>query len=236
MKKYTYTAKNMSCGNCVKHVQEAVINSGKYSNVLVTLKPPVLQFESDYAVTPEEINKLLVGSKYKVTNFNPLYGPYRAIRKFKPLIAIFILVLLFTLLHQFVYGFHLHLFMQYFMAGYFFIFGGLKVVNWKKFVPSYRAYDHLAKKSSIYAWSYPAIEFGLGILYYFSITMLYVNLFVFLLMSQKAYSVYKKIKSGDMTQCACLGGFFKIPVTRVTLAEDLLMALMALSMFIGAIT
>jgi cation transport ATPase len=226
------TVKNMSCKNCVKHVQDAVTQCGKYSNVLVTLKPPVLQLESESLVTPEEINSLLVGSKYKATNFNPFYGPYRAIRKFKPLILMFSLVILFALIHQSIYGFHTHIFMQYFMAGFFLLFGGLKVINWKKFVPSYRAYDYLAKNSVIYAWLYPAVEFGLGLAYYFSLALTYVNLFVVALMLQKAYSVYSKIKSGEKIQCACLGGFFSIPITRVTLAEDLLMAGMALWMLL----
>lgn len=232
MQKITFTAKNMSCKNCVAHVQDAVTKSGKYTNVLVTLKPPVLQLESAVPVTAQEINALLEGSKYVVSNFNPLYGPYRAIRKFKPLIAMFSIVILFALAHQFVYGFHGHIFMQYFMASYFLLFGGLKVANWKKFVPSYRAYDVVAQKSKLYATLYPAIEFGLGLAYYFAFALTYVNVFVVILMLQKAWSVYNKILSGDKVQCACLGGFFNIPITRVTLAEDLLMALMALYMLL----
>jgi len=232
MQKITFTAKNMSCKNCVAHVQDAVTKSGKYTNVLVTLKPPVLQLESSVPVTVEEINTLLQDSKYRVSRFNPLYGPYRTIRKFKPLIVMFSIVILFAFAHQFVYGFHAHIFMQYFMAGFFLLFGGLKVANWKKFVPSYRAYDFVAQKSKLYASVYPAIEFGLGLAYYFAFMLTYVNIFVVVLMLQKAWSVYTKIRSGEKVQCACLGGFFSIPITRVTLAEDLLMAGMALWMLL----
>jgi len=55
-------------------------------------------------------------------------------------------------------------------------------------------------------------------------------LFVFLLMLEKAESVYTKLQEPEVVTCACLGGWFRIPVTRVTLGEDILMALMALTM------
>ncbi len=232
VKKVVFSVTGMSCANCVRHVQDAISSAGKYTNVQVKLDPPQLQLESNAVVTPEELNGYLAGTKYKITQNKPLDQVVKNVQKFLPLILLFCLVLLFTFAHQFVYGFHGHIFMQYFMAGYFLFFGSLKIANWKKFVPSYRAYDAVAQKSKLYAYLYPAIEFGLGLAYYFASMLTYVNIFVVALMTQKALSVYKKIVSGEQVQCACLGGFFNIPVTRVTLAEDLLMAGMALSMLL----
>lgn len=232
MKKSVFTVKGMSCLNCVKHVQESISKIGKYNNVTVTLHPPVLKLESNEAVQIADLNASLTGTKYSVANYSQMYEYLKTVKKFLPLIIITALVILFALAHQFVYGFHGHIFMQYFMAGYFLLFGGLKIANWKKFVPSYRAYDDVAKRSLAYTYAYPAIEFAVGIAYYVGFALLYVNIFVVILMLQKAWSVYKKLRSGDQVQCACLGGFFNIPVTKVTLAEDLLMAGMALWMLL----
>ena len=41
-----------------------------------------------------------------------------------------------------------------------------------------------------------------------------------------------KLLQGQELMCACLGAVFKIPMTYVTLAEDLIMGLMALLMLI----
>lgn len=43
-----------------------------------------------------------------------------------------------------------------------------------------------------------------------------------------AYGVYRKLRAHEEIPCACLGTVFKVPMTWVTLGEDLLMAGMAL--------
>jgi copper chaperone CopZ len=231
--KQSFSVIGLTCNNCVAHVKEALEKDSSLKNIVVSLEDKSLTFDAVQTLLLSELNALLSGTKYSVVQVHIQKKIFlEKVQTFIPLITMFTFVLLFTFFHQYLYGFHIHAFMQYFMAGYFLLFGGLKVLNWKKFVESYRAYDALAGKSMVYALAYPAIEFGLGILYYFSIALLYVNLFVVVLMLQKAYSVYIKLKSGHVVQCACLGGFFKIPITRVTLAEDALMALMAVWMLV----
>jgi len=224
----TFGIRGATCSSCVKTIKRKLFSFQPQ----ITNNFKTITVVSQNGVSVEALNELLSDTKYRIIAINLWEGLKSNLKLFFPLILIFSLVIIFTVLNSWYYSSDSHEVMRYFMAGYFFIFGGLKVINWKKFVSSYRAYDHLAKRSVIYASVYPAMEFVLGLLYYFSISLLYVNLFTFLLMSQKAYSVYKKILSGDMTQCACLGGFFNIPVTRVTLGEDLLMAIMALAMFL----
>ena len=157
-------------------------------------------------------------------------------KRFLPLIFISLLTVCFTLAHTWLLSGDAHVFMQYLMAGYFLIFGALKVSNWSAFVRSYHKYDWLAARSSVYAWAYPAIEIVLGVLYYLALWPFFVNLFVVVLMLEKALSVYTAVKARKISKCACLGGWFSIPITYVTVIEDLLMAGMALWMithFIG---
>jgi hypothetical protein len=151
-------------------------------------------------------------------------------KRFLPLIVISLLTILFAFGHTWWLSGDSHVFMQYLMAGYFLIFGALKVSNWPAFVRSYRKYDWLAARSSAYAWAYPALEIILGVFYYLALWSFFLNLFVLVLMLEKAVSVYTAIKTKKISRCACLGGWFSIPITYVTVFEDLLMASMALWM------
>ncbi len=234
--KYTYSVQGLTCDNCAATVTRLLSADPALTNVVVDRSSMIVRLESEESISPEKLNELLSGTKYQIIPFTVHTSKAPStLKTYLPLIAMFAAVLAFAGVHQLlvgVHGFHLHVFMQYFMAGYFLLFGGLKVLNWKKFVPSYRAYDDVAKRSTIYAWAYPAIEFGLGIMYYFGLAFAAVHVFVLILMLQKAYSVFKKVRSGDTVQCACLGGFFNIPVTWVTFAEDILMAAMAVWMLL----
>ena len=148
-------------------------------------------------------------------------------KRFLPLIGMSLLTILFALGHTWWLSGDSHVFMQYLMAGYFLIFGALKVSNWPAFVHSYSKYDWVAARSSVYAWCYPALEIMLGVFYYLALWPLWLNLFVLVLMLQKAVSVYAAIRAKKISKCACLGGWFSIPITYVTVFEDALMAAMA---------
>jgi hypothetical protein len=114
-----------------------------------------------------------------------------------------------------------------FMGYFFLIFGLLKVVRIKGFVEAYQMYDVLAKRSKVYAYSYPFLEIGFGIAYLLSWQVVVVSAVVVPIMLIGASGVYLKLREGEEIPCACLGTVFKIPMTWVTFGEDLLMAGMA---------
>ena len=122
--------------------------------------------------------------------------------------------------------------MRNFMAGFFLIFGGFKVINWPKFVEAYRIYDILAKRSLIWAWFYPVLEIALGLAYLFGVYLLATNIVTFVVMIIGSVGVFIELKKGNKIICACLGAVFRVPMTKVTLFEDLLMAVMALGMIL----
>jgi hypothetical protein len=148
-------------------------------------------------------------------------------KRFLPLLSITFIVVLFAASHTWFLTWDWQVFMQYFMAGYFLLFGALKVSNWSAFVRSYRKYDWLAARSKTYSWLYPALEVLLGFAYYFDIWPFWLNLFVLALMTEKGISVFLAIKAKRISKCACLGGWFAIPITYVTVFEDFMMAAMA---------
>ncbi len=115
-----------------------------------------------------------------------------------------------------------------FMGYFFLVFGALKAMRIHGFVEAYQMYDVLAKRSKVYAYLYPFIELGFGFSYLFMWQVEAISVAVVVIMLIGAYGVYLKLKEHEEIPCACLGTVFKVPMTWVTLGEDLLMAGMAL--------
>lgn len=153
-----------------------------------------------------------------------------AIKDFLPLIAVFAIVISFTGLRQFANGFDMRAAMQDFMAALFLLFGAFKLLNLKGFADAYATYDVIAKKSKTYAYVYPFIEIGLGLCYLFRLFPKVTNFITLIVMFVSAIGVAIELSKKNRIDCACLGVVFKLPMTYVTLFEDLLMAAMALIM------
>lgn len=117
-----------------------------------------------------------------------------------------------------------------FMGIFFIVFGSFKLWNWKNFADAYQIYDVIAQQSITYAYGYPLIEIGLGTLYLLQMFPLFTNITTFIVMLISAYGVAIELQKKRTIPCACLGLVFQIPMTYVTLAEDLIMAIMALYM------
>lgn len=122
--------------------------------------------------------------------------------------------------------------LRLFMGYFFLIFGGFKAVRLEGFVSAYRMYDIVAKRSAAYAYVYPFIELALAVLYLSGVFLLQANIITLVIMLIGAAGVYVKLREKEEIPCACLGAVFKIPMTYVTLIEDLLMAAMAAAMLL----
>ena len=73
-------------------------------------------------------------------------------RDFMPLIIIFLMIVGFTVIRQLVVGWHLSMAMNDFMAGFFLVFGGFKLLKLNQFAQAYATYDIIAKRSTLYAY------------------------------------------------------------------------------------
>ena len=146
------------------------------------------------------------------------------VKDFYPLFAVLAVVIGLSILS--VYQFLLQP-MLAFMGWFFIVFGSLKVIRLSGFVEAYQMYDVVAKRSKIYAYLYPFLELGFGVSYLLAWQLTTVSLVVLVVMLVGAWGVYLKLKKREEIPCACLGTVFKVPMTWVTLGEDLLMAGMA---------
>ena len=233
MERVEYLVTGMSCGNCVKKVTAALVALDGVS-AEVTLSPARATLAGYGLPDLQALNAYLAGiGTYRLARKDFFREAGAAFGRFLPLITMFTLVLLATLFFETYFGWSVHGAMLAFMGFYFLFFGALKALNWNRFAQAYRRYDSIAKDSELYALLYPAIELSLGALFLSGTGVLATSLFTMLLMTQKAYSVTRKLAEGGEVQCACLGGFFSIPVTHITLIEDIGMALMA-AMMAGA--
>jgi hypothetical protein len=159
-------------------------------------------------------------------------------KKYLPLIIAFSVIILWTIIHQYVSGWSLHYAMHDFMGGFFLLLGTLKVISWKKFAESYQGYDPLAMRVPIYAYIYPAIEVLLGIMYQFRFdNELLWNILTVLILGIATIGIIKVLRKKEVVKCACIGGLFSIPITWFTVFENVLMIGMAIYMqiFFGSI-
>jgi hypothetical protein len=153
------------------------------------------------------------------------------IREFQPLIIALSLVVLWTIFRTAeTQMLHLHAILQNFMAGFFLIFGTLKILGWAGFVETFRRYDPLGQISVTYAYIYPLLEFLLGLSFLFNTLLVPANLITIFILSVNALGVWKVIRDKQQIKCACLGGWFQLPISWITLVEDLIMVIMAATM------
>ena len=120
--------------------------------------------------------------------------------------------------------------MSYFMAGFFLTFSAFKFLDLKGFADGYFTYDLLAQKFYNYGYLYPFLELALGLAYLLQFNDPRLHIFTFILMGFSGLGVLNSMLKKRKFQCACLGTFLKVPLTKVTLIEDFGMALMALFM------
>lgn len=117
------------------------------------------------------------------------------------------------------------------MGSIFIIFGLLKIYNLEKFVEIFNKYDIISTKLSGYAYLYPFIEISLGIAYLKKYNLTKTNIITIFLMIISIISVTVSMTKGQKLRCGCLGSFFHIPLSYVTLSENLVMTMMSISYF-----
>ena len=239
--KTVYSVTGMTCGACVNRVKTALAAFAE--SVEVTLNPPQALLKSPTADLAT-LNSVLEKAGNYALHANEQSSPAPILRlenlsenasnqsnwfsTYKPLILVFFYILLVTLLVEFMHGeFTLHRFMPNFMAGFFLIFSFFKLLDLAGFASSYAMYDLLAKRVYNYGFIYPFIELGLGIAYLIKPNSLLVNSITLMVMVFSSFGVILAVMNKQKIRCACLGAVFNLPMSTVTIIEDLLMATMA---------
>jgi uncharacterized membrane protein YphA (DoxX/SURF4 family) len=120
--------------------------------------------------------------------------------------------------------------MRHFMAGFFLTFSFFKILDLKGFAESYVMYDVIAKRLHAWAYVYAFIELALGFAYVSDYNPLMTNWITVLVMSVSIFGVLQSVLNKQKIKCACLGAIFNLPMSTVTIIEDLLMIVMGIAM------
>lgn len=163
---------------------------------------------------------------------NKIQGTKTNRQRLLPLFGVFGLIIALSLVRQFLNEANFMVWMMDFMGIFFMIFGLFKLYDLKGFVQGFQTYDVITKKVPQFGYAYPFIEILLGVTYLAGFMFVWQNLVALILASFGLYSAYLALKNKDEIQCVCLGTFFNLPMTYITLLENGVMFGMALFMLL----
>lgn len=233
---HTYNITGMTCNSCVAKVKSAILKLGDVLEADVQRDAPqatitmqkhiplstlqsAISFDGKYAITEATGN-----TEMKTVDDNVSYFP---------IFLIFGYIAGITLLIQFASGsFTLMQWMQHFMAGFFIVFSFFKMMSLKAFAEGYRTYDIVAKAIPAYGFVYPFIELALGVAIITGFEPYATNIVALVVMVISTIGVVNSLMKKKTFQCACLGTVIKLPLSKVTLFEDLLMVAMSAIMLL----
>jgi len=227
--------KGMHCGSCVKKVTIALQPLCELASV--SLNPPVATLKNASASIAKINEALAFAGDYKASKLitektaeaTPITNDKKnSLATYQPLFLIIGYILITTLAINLIQDkFNAERWMMNFMAGFFLVFSFFKMLNIKAFANSYAMYDLLAMRSKAYGFIYPFIELALGLAYLLSFEPEIINTATLVIMSFSSLGVIRAVMNKQKVRCACLGTVFELPMSTITIIEDLLMAGMA---------
>jgi copper chaperone CopZ len=214
----TFAISGMTCAGCARKV-EATLKAISPS-ASVTLEPPHAVVET--GVSAATLNDALAKiGKYRVsaeTAASPLDG-IAWLKAYYPLLLIMGLIALAS--------FAGNNWMMSFMAGFFIVFGAFKLLDVPNFTNAFAQYDVIAKVFKPWGYVYPFIEIAIGFAFLFYYQMTPVTWISLVISVIGAVGVIQAYLSKQTIQCACLGTVFKLPMSVVTIIENVGMAAMS---------
>ncbi len=227
----------MTCNGCVAKVKSGLLKLGHVTSAEVQLDAPQATITMDQHISLPVLQEAI--GKYIITEADG--GMHHATAtdstqedvSYYPIFLIFGFIAGITLLVQLNSGeFHLMHWMNDFMAGFFLVFSFFKLLNLSAFAEGYRTYDIVAKRVKAYGYIYPFIELALGLAFLTGFQPVVSNIVALVVMAMSTIGVAQSLLRKTPFQCACLGTIIKLPLSKVTLFEDLLMVAMSLIMLL----
>jgi len=226
----------LRCGACVESIQPLLDAEPGVTRWAADVSTPdkVLTVEGD-GVSAARVGELLRRKGYAVVgevaaDTPPAVpaGPAEPKTSYYPLVLILLYILGVTALVEAVSGaFDWMRAMSHFMAGFFLAFSFFKLLNPTAFADAYAGYDIVAARWRAYGFAYPFIELALGAAYLTGFQPLVTNAVTLVVMGVGTVGVVRTLLARRKIRCACLGTVFNLPMSYVTLVEDVLMAGMA---------
>lgn len=122
--------------------------------------------------------------------------------------------------------------MHYFMGFFLCQFAMLKLFHPSGFADGFQKYDLIASKVRLYGYIYPLIELALGLGYLAFFEPVWIYSITIIVLGIGAVGVIQALMKGLNLRCACMGTVLDVPLSTVTLTEDLIMVAMALCLLL----
>lgn len=229
-----YQIEGMHCASCVQKITSALKEFA--AEVNVTLNPPYATLNGDNTPSIDVLNSAVAkAGAYAlkpISEISDTTSPVQNqeekgwLKTYYPLFLIVGLISVVSLKGAETPGdWVLH-----FMAGFFITFGFFKLLDLNGFRDAYATYDLLAKRWNNYGLIYPFLELGLGLAFLFRFELTAALWFSILLMGFSSLGVLKALSEKRKIRCACLGTVLNLPMSTITLVEDLGMVVMSVAM------
>ena len=245
--KHTYHIVGMTCEGCLSKVHSTLeaVPGIIQANVNLETNKAVLDMHQHVSTDMLEAALQQAGSKYHIhdtaqhaepprpTDKHKSDLPEPSVTTYKPLMLIVGFIIGTTLLTQWPFNsFSFMEWMRHFMAGFFIVFAFFKLLNLRGFAQSYRMYDIVAARWKGWGFIYPFVELALGVAYLIQWNPAYTNWITILVLGVSSIGVIKSNLNKKKIKCACLGDVFNLPMSTVTIVEDLSMVAMAGAMLL----
>lgn len=241
--KHTYKISGMTCSGCQATVQSVLSKVKGVEKANVDVSKGEATIEMAHHIPTNEFQIALKDyPKYQISeNGNASHEmlevdadePKTWLETYKPILLIFGYILGVTVLIEVVNGSLVWTrWMEHFMAGFFLVFSFFKLLNIRAFAESYAMYDIVAKKWYLWGYLYAFVELSLGIAFLTGFNPLVTNAITFVVMSISVIGVLISVLNKRKIRCACLGAVFNLPMSTVTIVEDVLMIGMSTFMLI----
>ena len=232
--KTTFKISGMTCNGCRSTVENKLSSLDGVDNAQVNLTNGEAIVYSKNPISFSLISNSLP-SKYKVIRNIPDQDneiiKSSKIKQLKPLFIILGYISLTSILLNFKNWNSTNAMLD-FMGLFYIIFSFFKILDIKGFSTSFKMYDPLAKKITIYGYIYPFIEILLGLMFLTRIEVNIALLITIIILGITSVGVTKTLLNKRTINCACLGTTLKLPMTEATFIENAIMITMAIVLLI----
>ena len=234
---HTYKISGMTCGSCVARAKSELLKLGDVTSADVQLAEPQATISMQRHIATTTLQEALQkAGNFTITEADGGMKQHHAatapvttswLQTYKPILLIGAYLTGITLLVEAVNGFNFMQWMQYFMAGFFLVFSFFKFLDLKGFAESYATYDIVAMRWTGWGKVYAFIELFLGLAFLAGFEPVLTNGLTFAVMSISLVGVVQSVLAKKTIRCACLGTVFNLPMSTITITEDVLMIVMS---------
>ncbi|MBG92671.1 MAG: hypothetical protein CL792_01635 [Chloroflexi bacterium] len=258
--KNIYQVSGMTCQGCADTIEAGIKASLKIESVIVDLEKSELTIISDFSYDNSSVDTILGNlgnygiassaghSSFEIPLNNIQLMPsvtskpntkslLTAVSEYffskKPiLIALSIVIITSFSLQLSAENFDVNVWMKDYMGIFFVLFSFLKLLNIAGFSNTFKEYDIIAKYIPFFAVGYPFIELGLGLAFLSGTVLFFASLGTLLFMISQSIGVMNSLLHSQQIRCACMGSAVDLPISSLTLFENMVMIVMATYMIV----